>query len=1010
LFVVFASHGFVYAETPNSSPVRYRTASSILVLSPEEASHGEGAQIRGVVTRSTDYGLVVQDRSAGIYVDCERPGAFTSGDEIEVDGVVDPGQFSPIVKARSIRKLGRAPLPRPKEVTFKELSTGDENSQYISITGEIRSAGLRPGASRSQRLWLQIAMVDGSVYVSLPEEEANAASKLVDAVVRVNGAASCTKNQNRQIIAPMLFVAGMQSITVLRPPPRNLFALPLTPISRLMQYRSGTDYFHRVRIAGTVTYFKASESLILEDGGRALFVTTAQTPDIKLGDRVEAVGFPAPRNSGPILEDAVLRDIAPGQQLQPTPVTIADLSSSAFNYNLVSTPVRYQTAASILELSPEQASHGETAKIRGVVTRSTNYGLVVQDRTAGIYIDCENPEAFTAGDEIEVDGVVDPGQFAPIVKAQSMRKLGRAPLPKPKQVTFKELSSGDEICQYVSITGEVRSAGLRPVAPGSQRVWLQIAVAGGFVYVSLPKEDADAGNKLVDAVVRVNGAASSTRYHNRQMNAPTLYVAGMQSITVLRPPPRNLFALPLTPISRLMQYRSRTDYFHRVRVAGTITYFKAAESLILEEGNRALYVTTVQAPNIKLGDRVEAVGFPAPRNSGPIVEDAVLRDIGPGKQLQPTPVTIADLSSGSFNYNLVSTEGRFLRRVQEPYREVLLLQDKSTLLLAELTEPENSNALQKLQEGSTIRISGISMVDITGTWNTGGPGASAVRYKILLRSASDVQVVRPPSWWTKMHIIYIAAMLGVLVLLFLGLEIYSRIERWRLQAVLDERERLAHEIHDTLAQSFAGIGFQLQAIRNAIPTEKTGLMQQIDLARELVRHSHKEARRSIEPLRSESPKDVDLLSSLEGSARKMVEGGTIKVTTISAGTPRALPPHIAFSLLRIGQEAIANAVRHADPSHLEISIGYQKYAVQLAIRDDGSGFVESGDLLGFGLRGMRKRSAALAAKMEIASQPGEGTRVEVVAPLPPNLTLTTFIKRTWQHLTERILHVHIKTK
>ena len=1010
LFVVFASHGFVYAETPNSSPVRYRTASSILVLSPEEASHGEGAQIRGVVTRSTDYGLVVQDRSAGIYVDCERPGAFTSGDEIEVDGVVDPGQFSPIVKARSIRKLGRAPLPRPKEVTFKELSTGDENSQYISITGEIRSAGLRPGASRSQRLWLQIAMVDGSVYVSLPEEEANAASKLVDAVVRVNGAASCTKNQNRQIIAPMLFVAGMQSITVLRPPPRNLFALPLTPISRLMQYRSGTDYFHRVRIAGTVTYFKASESLILEDGGRALFVTTAQTPDIKLGDRVEAVGFPAPRNSGPILEDAVLRDIAPGQQLQPTPVTIADLSSSAFNYNLVSTPVRYQTAASILELSPEQASHGETAKIRGVVTRSTNYGLVVQDRTAGIYIDCENPEAFTAGDEIEVDGVVDPGQFAPIVKAQSMRKLGRAPLPKPKQVTFKELSSGDEICQYVSITGEVRSAGLRPVAPGSQRVWLQIAVAGGFVYVSLPKEDADAGNKLVDAVVRVNGAASSTRYHNRQMNAPTLYVAGMQSITVLRPPPRNLFALPLTPISRLMQYRSRTDYFHRVRVAGTITYFKAAESLILEEGNRALYVTTVQAPNIKLGDRVEAVGFPAPRNSGPIVEDAVLRDIGPGKQLQPTPVTIADLSSGSFNYNLVSTEGRFLRRVQEPYREVLLLQDKSTLLLAELTEPENSNALQKLQEGSTIRISGISMVDITGTWNTGGPGASAVRYKILLRSASDVQVVRPPSWWTKMHIIYIAAILGVLVLLFLGLEIYSRIERWRLEAVLDERERLAHEIHDTLAQSFAGIGFQLQAIRNAIPTEKTGLMQQIDLARELVRHSHKEARRSIEPLRSESPKDVDLLSSLEGSARKMVEGGTIKVTTISAGTPRALPPHIAFSLLRIGQEAIANAVRHADPSHLEISIGYQKYAVQLAIRDDGSGFVESGDLLGFGLRGMRKRSAALAAKMEIASQPGEGTRVEVVAPLPPNLTLTTFIKRTWQHLTERILHVHIKTK
>ena len=389
-----------------------------------------------------------------------------------------------------------------------------------------------------------------------------------------------------------------------------------------------------------------------------------------------------------------------------------------------SPPVRYRTAASILSLSPEEASHGEAARIRGVVTRSTDYGLVVQDRTAGIYIDCEHPQAFTSGDEIEVTGIIDPGQFAPMVKAQSIRKLGRAPLPRPKEVTFKQLSIGDEISQYVSITGEVRSAGLRPVGTGPERFWLQIAMADGFVYVSLPKENADAGSKLVDAVVRVNGAASSTRFRNRQMSAPTLFVAGMQSITVLRPPPRNLFALPLTPISRLMQYRSGTDYYHRVRVAGTVTYYKPGESLILEDGGRALFVTTAEAPDIKLGDRVEAIGFPAPRDSGPIVEDAVLRDIAPGQQLLPTPVTIADLSSGSFNYNLVSTEGRFLSRVQEPYREVLLLQDKSTLLLAELTEPENSNALQKLQDGSTIRISGISIVDITGTWNTGGPGGA----------------------------------------------------------------------------------------------------------------------------------------------------------------------------------------------------------------------------------------------------------------------------------------------
>ncbi len=90
---------------------------------------------------------------------------------------------------------------------------------------------------------------------------------------------------------------------------------------------------------------------------------------------------------------------------------------------------------------------------------------------------------------------------------------------------------------------------------------------------------------------------------------------------------------------------------------------------------------TAQSPDIKLGDRIEAIGFPAPRDSGPILQDAVLRDIAPGQQLRPTPATSAELSSGSFNYSLVSTEGRLLRRMQEPFREVLLLQDNSALLL-----------------------------------------------------------------------------------------------------------------------------------------------------------------------------------------------------------------------------------------------------------------------------------------------------------------------------------------
>jgi signal transduction histidine kinase len=110
--------------------------------------------------------------------------------------------------------------------------------------------------------------------------------------------------------------------------------------------------------------------------------------------------------------------------------------------------------------------------------------------------------------------------------------------------------------------------------------------------------------------------------------------------------------------------------------------------------------------------------------------------------------------------------------------------------------------------------------------------------------------------------------------------------------------------------------------------------------------------------------------------------------------------------LRIGQEAIANAVRHADPRLLEISIAYEEHVVRLKVEDDGCGFVKSGGLLGFGLRGMRKRAAALYATLKISSSPGQGTCVELTAPAPRSRALPAFFHQLWSYCREGIFHVH----
>jgi signal transduction histidine kinase len=399
------------------------------------------------------------------------------------------------------------------------------------------------------------------------------------------------------------------------------------------------------------------------------------------------------------------------------------------------------------------------------------------------------------------------------------------------------------------------------------------------------------------------------------------------------------------------------------------------------------------------------VGYPAPGTTGPILQDAVLRDMGHGDEVQAKSVSIADLSAGDFNDSFVSIEGRFLRRVEEPYRVVLLLQVANTLLLAELAEPESSKSFEGLKEGSRVRLSGISMLDADGVWNMDSPKASLIRYKLLLRSPADVQVTQPPSWWTINHVLYLALGFGVLALIFIGRDVYNRIEQWKRKAVLDERERMAFELHDTLAQSLAGIGFQLQAIRRGIPNEHPGLRQQVDVARALVQHSHKEARRTADPLGAEAATEIDLLSSLEECARAMVEGGSVEVRSASTGEKRPIPPPFRVGLLRIGQEAIANAVRHANPTKLEIAVAYSPACIRLSVLDDGCGFVKSGDLLGFGLRGMRKRAAALSARLEIESQPGAGTRVEVTAPLPPPPSISVVIKQSWKFILERVVHV-----
>lgn len=225
-------------------------------------------------------------------------------------------------------------------------------------------------------------------------------------------------------------------------------------------------------------------------------------------------------------------------------------------------------------------------------------------------------------------------------------------------------------------------------------------------------------------------------------------------------------------------------------------------------------------------------------------------------------------------------------------------------------------------------------------------------------------------------------------LLALGLAALAfAVYRWRVRsveaqynAVLQERGRIAREIHDTLAQGYVAISVQLELSARLLQTSKEAALKQMEETRELVRGSLAEARSSIWNLRSQN--DAETLPSRLAAiteVRTGAEGPAIKLEI--KGTYRPLSRGVEKEIQRVAQEAVTNAIRHARARHIYVVLRYDSSTLRLQIKDDGSGFTNAVEDLSrtghFGLQGMRERAARIGATIEVASRPGIGTTVDL---------------------------------
>lgn len=662
--------------------------------------------------------------------------------------------------------------------------------------------------------------------------------------------------------------------------------------------------------------------------------------------------------------------------------------------------------------------------------------LVISDPTAAIYVigTTDLLAGFGEGDGLEIDGVTDPGEFAPIVQARAARRLGSAPIPDPLPATYQKLITGDLDAQWVEVSGVVRHWE-SITASNLYGDWrMELAMDGDKVTVTAfgPHPAAVAP----DAEVRLRCVCFYQFNESRQVLRPVLVMpravhspessvgpgtgdGGLEAgnFEVVRPAPADPFAAPVRPVAGMLQFAPNKVFGHRIHFHGTVTFQQSDRMIWMRDASGSAGIEGSVAESLQPGDVIDVLGFPIYGSPSAMLEDAVIqkRSSGPA----PAPLALATPDE-AFRHeaDLVSVDA-LLEEVQPIIGgEMLTLAEQGRHFKAVLKTFPAVAAPRLPPPGSRVRVTGICVVSqnetsftLSGVWHPES-------FQLLLRSADDLAVIRPPPWWTSQHVILLLGgvtgglLLVTAVVLLLARHHVKEQERQRVlaerefSAILSERNRLAREIHDTLAQGLVATAIQLRlaqkqlSIRRpqstVVSPQSTGergamdwglLTNHLDSAQQLVRHSLQEARNSIWNMRSQVLEEGDLAGALRDILKQMVDGSGVEARFEVAGRAHRLAPVVESNLLRVGQEAITNAAKHAQAKRISVRLEFGEKQFQLTVRDDGRGFDPARTTPGaggFGLVGMRERVADLHGELLLRSAPGQGAEVKLTIPVAGN--------------------------
>ena len=645
------------------------------------------------------------------------------------------------------------------------------------------------------------------------------------------------------------------------------------------------------------------------------------------------------------------------------------------------------TVEAVRHLKPEDAAQSLPVKLEAVVTYyHPDWGvLFTHDGRAGICVgiaeEARPAEGFALGKRLLIEGVTGPGEFLPVILPSSLREVGTGELPPYEKVTGEELFVPGMDCHPVEVEAVVKGTWF-----GDESLVVELQIGSRAVKAVMPRQQSSPQLpwQLLERHVRVRGIAGTHFNDQRQMSGRLLFVQGVDSF-LLAEPSETVSEAPIVPVDGLL--RVDAPLHQRVRVRGNVTHVATGRGLYLRGQGGSLFVQTAQPLSIETGDDVEAEGYPLVTAFRPSLSAVDVRQIGRSGPPQPVAFHAERTRHSSEQCELVTLDAHFLEMT--PGREGLSLTCGAKGRVFEATL-QNTTGLLELLPGMTLRLTGIC--EFSSTHPLVIP-RNATGFRIRIRSPEDIVILASPPWWTSSRVLWVLGIVGGLALLVGGWAVVLQIlvrrqssvirQQAQQQATMEERQRIARDLHDTLEQELVGVAMLLDNTSKKMNGGQPQAGETLNLARRLLRRVREESRSTIREMRSVTLEKRGLAAALEELLRPLATVSGAAFSVEITGRPVRLSGTVETHMLRVAQEAVANAAHHAAASRIALKLDYSPAKVMLEVCDDGVGFdpasptVEAGH---FGLSGMKERADKMGADLRILSQPGRGTTITLSTP------------------------------